>query len=122
MYSEYFKKKNDRRRKRKTRLESPTIRTMRDGIAERSEGNDSAIELVEQLEVFADGTLDIFAREQSISEENRFTVYGFSELGKRMRAMAMLVMIESYGERSTVFMHWKRCGVRCVSVAVSVPV
>ena len=30
-----------------------------------------------------------------ISEENRFTVYGFSELGKRMRAMAMLVMIES---------------------------
>ena len=95
MYSEYFQKKNDRRRKRKTRLESPTIRTMRDGIAERSEGNDSAIELVEQLEVFADGTLDIFAREQSISEENRFTVYGFSELGKRMRAMAMLVMIES---------------------------
>ena len=95
MYSEYFQKKNDRRRKRKTRLESPTIRTMRDGIAERSEGNDSAIELIEQLEVFADGTLDIFAREQSISEENRFTVYGFSELGKRMRAMAMLVMIES---------------------------
>lgn len=95
MYSEYFKQKNDRRRKRKTRLESPTIRTMRDGIAERSEGNDSAIESVEQLEVFADGTLDIFAREQSISEENRFTVYGFSELGKRMRAMAMLVMIES---------------------------
>ncbi len=45
--------------------------------------------------MFADGTLDIFAREQSISEENRFTVYGFSELGKRMRAMAMLVMIES---------------------------
>lgn len=70
MYSEYFQKKNDRRRKRKTRLESATIRTMRDGIAERSEGNDSAIELVEQLEVFADGTLDIFAREQSISEEN----------------------------------------------------
>ena len=65
MYSEYFKKKNDRRRKRKTRLESPTIRTMRDGIAERSEGNDSAIELVEQLEVFADGTLAIFARESS---------------------------------------------------------
>ena len=55
----------------------------------------AAKEIVEQLEVFADGTLDIFAREQSISDENRFTVYGFSELGKRMRAMAMLVMIES---------------------------
>ena len=52
-------------------------------------------ELAEQLEVFADGTLDIFSHEQSTSEDNRFTVYGFSELGKRMRAMAMLVMIES---------------------------
>ena len=50
---------------------------------------------MEQLDVIADRTLHIFAREQSISDENRFTVYGFSELGKRMRAMAMLVMIES---------------------------
>ncbi len=95
MYAEYFKKIKDRRRSRKKRLESPTIRTMRELIHENAQGNDSAIELVEQLEVFADGTLDIFAREQSTSEENRFTVYGFSELGKRMRAMAMLVMIES---------------------------
>ena len=95
MYAEYFKKIKDRRRNRKKRLESPTIRTMRELIHENAQGNDSAIELVEQLEVFADGTLDIFAREQSTSEENRFTVYGFSELGKRMRAMAMLVMIES---------------------------
>lgn len=95
MYAEYFKKIKDRRRSRKNRPESPTIRTMRELIHGNTQGNDSALELVEQLEVFADGTLDIFAREQSVSEENRFTVYGFSELGKRMRAMAMLVMIES---------------------------
>ena len=68
---------------------------MRDYILEHYEGNEAAQEIVDQLEVFADGTLDIFAREQSIPDENRFTVYGFSELGKRMRAMAMLVMIES---------------------------
>lgn len=95
MYAEYFKKIKDKRRSWKKRLESPTIRTMRELIKGNTQGNDSALELVEQLEVFADGTLDIFAREQSTSEENRFTVYGFSELGKRMRAMAMLVMIES---------------------------
>ena len=68
---------------------------MRNRIMELYDDNEAAKEIVEQLEVFADGTLDIFAREQSISDENRFTVYGFSELGKRMRAMAMLVMIES---------------------------
>ena len=94
MYEEYFRKRKDKRR-RKNRLESPTIPVMRNRIMELYDDNEAAKEIVEQLEVFADGTLDIFAREQSISDENRFTVYGFSELGKRMRAMAMLVMIES---------------------------
>ena len=94
MYEEYFKKRKDKRRTR-NRPESPTIPVMRDYILEHYVGNEAAQEIVDQLEVFADGTLDIFAREQSISDENRFTVYGFSELGKRMRAMAMLVMIES---------------------------
>ena len=94
MYEKYFKKRKDKRRTR-NRPESPTIPVMRDYILEYYDGNEAAQEIVDQLEVFADGTLDIFAREQSISDENRFTVYGFSELGKRMRAMAMLVMIES---------------------------
>lgn len=94
MYEEYFRKRKDKLR-RKNRPESPTIPVMRNRIMELYGDNEAAKEIVEQLEVFADGTLDIFAREQSISDENRFTVYGFSELGKRMRAMAMLVMIES---------------------------
>lgn len=94
MYEEYFRKRKDKRR-RKNRPESPTIPVMRNRIMELYGDNEAAKEIVEQLEVFADGTLDIFAREQSISDENCFTVYGFSELGKRMRAMAMLVMIES---------------------------
>ena len=94
MYEEYFRKRKDKRR-RKNRPESPTIPVMRNRIMELYGDNEAAKQIVEQLEVFADGTLDIFAREQSISDENRFTVYGFSELGKRMRAMAMLVMIES---------------------------
>ena len=94
MYEEYFRERKDKRR-RKNRPESPTIPVMRNRIMELYGDNEAAKEIVEQLEVFADGTLDIFAREQSISDENRFTVYGFSELGKRMRAMAMLVMIES---------------------------
>lgn len=138
MYEEYFRKRKDKRR-RKNRPESPTIPVMRNRIMELYDDNEAAKEIVEQLEVFADGTLDIFAREQSISDENRFTVYGFSELGKRMRAMAMLVMIESItakikynqsdgvatwvmwdkcmnsGERNTAYMHWKRCGVRSAS-------
>lgn len=63
MYADYFKKLSDKRRKRKIRLESPTIRTMRDIIAEKSDGNDSAIELVEQLEHW------IFLQESSLFQK-----------------------------------------------------
>ena len=95
MYDEYFSVWGKTKPSRRRRISCPTIRSMREYLSEKEKGNESAMELVDQLEVFTDGTLDIFAREQSTSEENRFTVYGFSELGKRMRAMAMLVMIES---------------------------
>ena len=95
MYDEYFEKTKMMSEDKKRDISCPTIRSMREYLQENEKANESARELIEQLEVFTNGTLDIFAREQSTSEENRFTVYGFSELGKRMRAMAMLVMIES---------------------------
>lgn len=50
---------------------------------------------MEQLEVFTDGALNIFSQEQTTSGNNRLTVYGLSDLGKRMRPMAMLIMLES---------------------------
>lgn len=42
--------------------------------------------------------------------------------GMVLRLGCMWMKCTSYGERSIVFMHWKRCGVRCVRGAVSVPV
>lgn len=98
MYENYFNIKENGSRQEKKSLTSPTIPIMRTRIMEERE-NGSAQELGEQLEVFANGTLNIFSREQSTSESNRFTVYGLSELGKRMRAMAMLVMLESITSR-----------------------
>lgn len=101
MYEEYFKEYEQAKRKEKKGFSghnSPTISIMREAIREDS-ANPDAEELYEHLEVFAEGTLDIFSRQQSVSPENRFTVYGFSELGKRMRSMAMLVMIESITSR-----------------------
>lgn len=101
MYDGYFSQYDKASRKEKkeySRHNSPTISLMREKIRDEST-NPDAEELFEQLEVFAEGTLDIFSRQQSVSPENRFTVYGFSELGKRMRSMAMLVMIESITSR-----------------------
>ena len=99
MYEVYFKEYARTKPRKRGSVPCPTIRSMREYLQENEKDNDSARELIDQLEVFTDGTLDIFARQQSTSEANRFTVYGFSELGKRMKAMAMLVMIESITSR-----------------------
>ena len=95
MYDNYFKELECTRPRKRSKIPCPTIRTMRKYFEEHEVGNKAAEDLIGSLEAFTDGTLDIFAREQSSSEDNRFTVYGFSELGKQMKAMAMLVMIES---------------------------
>ncbi len=95
MYKDYFNLYEAAKPRKRRAIPCPTIRTLRKHLSEYSTDNDAAQEVLENLEVFTDGTLDIFSREQSLSEENRFTVYGFSELGNRMKAMAMLVMIES---------------------------
>ena len=79
MYEEYFRKRKDKRR-RKNRPESPTIPVMRNRIMELYDDNEVAKEIVEQLEVFADGTLDIFAREQSISMRIALPYMGFRSL------------------------------------------
>lgn len=95
MYEDSFEKRSKLKKRERNCLPSPTIRIMRDLMKGEEERNTSARELVEQLEVFVDGTLDIFSKEQSAVERNRFKVYGFSELGNRLSAMAMLIMIES---------------------------
>ena len=89
MYEEYFAGKQKKN--------SPTIKTLREKIKEYHDKkpSDQSIDLLEQLEVFTDGTLDIFAHQQSKERDNRFTVYGFADMGKRMRTLAMLIMMET---------------------------
>lgn len=70
--------------------------------------------------------------------DNQGYCYGFNKVSKNLiignrkllkngngmvlRLGYMWMKCTSYGERSTVFMHWRKCGVRCVNVAVSAPV
>ncbi len=70
--------------------------------------------------------------------DNQGYCYGFNKVSKKLiignrkllkngngmvlRLGYMWMKCTSYGERSTVFMHWRKCGVRCVNVAVSAPV
>lgn len=96
MYNDYFstleKKKTNIG---KDAVPMPTLRVLRNTIKEIGAEKEAAKELVEQLEVFTDGALNIFSKEQTTSGNNRLTVYGLSNLGPRMRPMAMLIILES---------------------------
>ena len=99
LYGDFFEAREKAPRRKKNSIDSPTIQSLRDKIKEYvyedGELNKTAKEIVDNLEIFAEGTLDIFSHQQSTNKKNRFTVFGFSELGPRMKPMAMLIMIET---------------------------
>lgn len=58
-----------------------------------------AKELALSLELFVEGSLNIFNHETSVDVNNRFTVYGIQELGDQLAPVAMLVMMEAIQSR-----------------------
>ena len=99
IYGAFFEKR--KHHKKRETLESPTFVELRECFSKYAaeESDKEAEDLSKQLEVFATGTLNIFSHQETIREENRFTIYGLGELGKKMRALAMLVMIENITSR-----------------------
>ena len=92
MYEEFFKI-----RRAGKNVESPTLVTLRDKFIQfyKADGSKYAKDMLEQMEVFTTGTLNIFAHQETETESNRLEVYGLSDLGKKMKKLAMLVAIEA---------------------------
>lgn len=96
LYIDFFEKRAKLKGKKKVSLDSPTLKIMRDYIAENFDmENNEVNEIVSYLESYTDGTMSIFSHQQSVAEKNRLTVYGFADLGSKMRSMAMLIMMET---------------------------
>ncbi|SCP97759.1 VirB4-like conjugal transfer ATPase, CD1110 family [Anaerobium acetethylicum] len=53
------------------------------------------------LELFINGSLNIFNNHTTVDVQNRFIVYGIRDLGKELSAITMLVMMENIGNRIT---------------------
>ena len=53
-----------------------------------------AQELALSLELFVEGSLNIFNHQTNVDVDNRFTVYGIQDLGSQLAPVAMLVMME----------------------------
>ncbi len=58
-----------------------------------------AQELALCLELFVEGSLNIFNHHTNVDEDNRFTVYGIQDLGTQLAPVAMLVMMEAIQAR-----------------------
>ena len=58
-----------------------------------------AQELALALELFVEGSLNIFNHHTNVDVDNRFTVYGIQDLGAQLAPVAMLVMMESIQQR-----------------------
>ncbi len=76
---------------------SPTLVTLRDKFIKfsRNATDKAAADMAEQMEIFTTGTLNIFSHQESITGSSRLEAYGFSQLGKKMKKLAMLVAIEA---------------------------
>ncbi|MDD3417684.1 MAG: DUF87 domain-containing protein [Lachnospiraceae bacterium] len=51
------------------------------------------------LELFVNGSLNIFNHQSNVDSDNRFTVYGIRDLGAELSPITMLVMMESIQQR-----------------------
>ena len=60
---------------------------------------DDARDIALSLELFVNGSLNIFNHQTNVDVDNRFTVYGIRDLGTELSPITMLVMMESIQNR-----------------------
>ena len=60
---------------------------------------DEAKDIALSLELFVNGSLNIFNHQTNVDVDNRFTVYGIRDLGTELSPITMLVMMESIQNR-----------------------
>lgn len=65
----------------------------------KSQTEMEAQELALCLELFVEGSLNIFNHHTNVDEDNRFMVYGIQDLGTQLASVTMLVMMEAIQSR-----------------------
>ena len=75
----------------------PVMSDFYDILMEQPEEEAKDISL--SLELFVNGSLNIFNHQTNVDVDNRFTVYGIRDLGTELSPITMLVMMESIQNR-----------------------
>ena len=79
--------------------EIPTLIKLREKLLEQPEKE--AKELALSLELFTDGSLNIFAHKTNVDTNNRIVSYDIYNLGKQLKAMGLLVITDALINRVT---------------------
>ena len=85
----------------------PTLMTLRDKLSEQPES--VAKELALQLELFTNGSLNVFAHETNVDTNSRIISYDIYKLSKQLKTMGLLVITDAMINRvSTNYKKGKR--------------
>lgn len=77
----------------------PTLKTFYDVLKEQPEPE--AKNLALELELYIDGALSAFAHETNVDTQNRLVVYDVRDLGKQLRTLGMLIVLDQIWNRIT---------------------
>ena len=80
----------------------PTLSDFRDELLRQTEPEAHSLAL--ELELFTRGSLNTFSKQTNVNTANRLVCYDILELGEQLRAIGMLVILDSIINRIT-----KRC-------------
>lgn len=91
MYTKYLKESNDPMNPIKP--QKPTLKTFKQTLEEL--GHEKAKAIATGIEMYVDGSYDLFAGQTNINVQNRFTIYNILDAEETIKPVAMLVILES---------------------------
>lgn len=83
---------------------TPTLKTLRQMLLRQPEPEARSLAL--KLELFTDGSLDVFAHETNVDISNRIISYNIFNLGKQLKTMGLLVITDAMINR--VNNNWRK--------------
>lgn len=81
------------------RREPPTLKDFYEVLRAQPEPEAKSMALA--LELYIEGALDVFAHQTNVETDNRFVVYDVKDLGKQLRTLGMLIVLDQIWNRIT---------------------
>ena len=81
------------------KYEMPTLKDFYQIL--KSQPEIEAQHLALSIEIFVDGSLSVFSHQTNIDLDNRFIVYDIKDLGKQLKTMGMLIVLDQVWNRIT---------------------